>query len=72
MRLSSMKRFRHILIALLAMTVSCSCLASIDDEDIEKFNKDYAEIQQLISSGQLREAGDAALARCSAPGRGCF
>ena len=62
MRLSGMRRFRHSLIALLAMTVSCSCLASVDDEDIAKFNKDYAEIQELISSGQLREAGDGALA----------
>ena len=62
MQLNGMRRFRHSLIALLAMTVSCSCLASIDDEDIAKFNKDYAKIQELISSGQLREAGDGALA----------
>ena len=62
MQLNGMRRFQHSLIALLAMTVSCSCLASIDDEDIAKFNKDYAEIQELISSGQLREAGDGALA----------
>ena len=62
MRISSIRRFRHSLISLLAMTMSCSCLASIDDEDIAKFNKDYAEVQQLISSGQLREAADGALA----------
>ncbi|HBX27538.1 MAG TPA: hypothetical protein DEF72_08940 [Gammaproteobacteria bacterium] len=62
MQLNGMRRFRHSLIALLAITVSYSCLASIDDEDIAKFNKDYAEIQELISNGQLREAGDGALA----------
>ena len=30
--------------------------------DIAKFNEDYAEIQELISNGQLREASEGALA----------
>ena len=48
--------------ALLALATPCSCLAAIQDEDIAKFNKDYAEIRELISTGQLRKATKGALA----------
>ena len=44
------------------LVTSYGGLAAMASGDIAKFNEDYAEIQELISNGQLREASEGALA----------
>ncbi len=57
-----MRILQRTIIALLMLVTSYGGLAAMASGDIAKFNEDYAEIQELISNGQLREASEGALA----------
>ena len=57
-----MRILQRTIIALLTLVTSYGGLAAMASGDITKFNEDYAEIQELISNGQLREASEGALA----------
>ena len=57
-----MRILQRTIIALLTLVTSYGGFAAIASGDIAKFNEDYAEIQELISNGQLREASEGALA----------
>ena len=57
-----MRILQRTIIALLTLVTSYGGLAAMASGDVAKFNEDYAEIQELISNGQLREASEGALA----------
>ncbi len=57
-----MRILQRTIIALLMLVTSYGGLAAMASGDIAKFNEDYAEIQELISNGQLHEASKGALA----------
>ena len=57
-----MRILQSSFLVLLALFASSRPVAETENKDIAKFNKDYAEIQELISTGQFRKAGESALA----------
>ena len=57
-----MRILQSSFLVLLALFASSRPVAETENKDIAKFNKDYAEIQELISTGQFRKASESALA----------